>query len=286
MVDDTGHRPDLKVYEYRRLRELVSRRFGIQLSDEKRVLVTNRMGNYLAAKGFDSYTTFLDQLEANRQNELVDDLASLISTNHTYFFRDDAHFTMLRSSVWPALARDADRSRTRDVRVWCAASSTGEEAYSIIFTMLEYFDVRYTAYEAGLLATDISTTALSHAVRGVYDLARTTAVPDSLRFRFMRTCGEGKLEVLPEVRREVHFRKFNLMTPVFPFKKPFHVIFCRNVMIYFDEAARVSLVKRLSDCLTPGGLLFVGPSEAIHGEATLEYVSPSVYRRTVRREGR
>jgi chemotaxis protein methyltransferase CheR len=95
----------------------------------------------------------------------------------------------------------------------------------------------------------------------------------------MRRDADGRMEVLPEVRREVHLRKFNLMMPVFPFKKPFQVIFCRNVMIYFDVATRAGLVNRLTGCLTPGGLLFVGPSEAIHGEPGLEYVRPAVYRR-------
>ena len=283
MADAFVHRPPLHGHEYRRLRDLVSQAFGIQLSDDKQVLVTNRMGNYLISRGFQSYTQFLDQLDAARGGALLDDLASLISTNHTYFFRDEVHFTMLSTSVWPELEHEARRTRTRDLRVWCAASSTGEEAYSILFTMLDYFGPRYTTFEAGLLATDISTAALEHATRGVYDTTRAAAVPAALRDRFMRPGPEGKMEVLPEVRREAHFRKFNLMTSVFPFKKPFHVIFCRNVMIYFDVAARAALVERLCDALVPGGLLFVGPSEAIHGAAGLDYVAPAVYRRKSRR---
>ena len=277
-------RPDIKVHEYRRLRDLVSQHFGIQLSEEKKVLVMNRMGNYLGMQGIRSYTEFLDRLDSDRQGELLDALASLLSTNHTYFFRDDAQFALLRDRVWPELEKEANRNGTRDLRIWCAASSTGEEAYSIVFSMLDYFGARYLSYKAGLLATDISTTALVQAVRGIYNEDRAAAVPESMRVRFMRKCADGGLEVLPEIRREVRFRKFNLMKPVFHFKKPFHVIFCRNVMIYFDAASRAALVKRLSDCLTPGGLLFVGAAEALHGEPLLEYVSPSIYRRRSRRD--
>lgn len=286
MVDTTGRLPQLPVHEYRRLRGLVSGHFGIQLSDEKRVIVMNRMGNYLVNRGFHSYSQFLDQLEAERGGALLDDLASLISTSHTYFFRDEAHFAMLRASVWPAFEGAALRRNLRDLRVWSAACSTGEEPYSILFTMLDYFGRRYSMYEAGLLATDISPAALKHAARGVYDETRVEAVPERMRERYMRKLADGRLEVLPELRREVHFRKFNLMTSVFPFKKPFHVIFCRNVMIYFDAAARARLIKRLCDALEPGGLLFVGPSEAIRGEPGLESVSPTVYRRSVRRKPR
>lgn len=283
MADVLASRLPLHVHEYRRLRDLVGQQFGIQLTDDKQVLVTNRMGNYLVNRGFQSYTQFLDQLENERGGPLLDDLASLISTNHTYFFRDDVHFTMLTTTVWPELEHEARRTRARDLRVWCAASSTGEEAYSMLFTMLEYFGPRYSTFEAGLLATDISTAALDQATRGVYEASRAAAVPSHLRDKYMSRRADGKMEVLPEVRREAHFRKFNLMTAVFPFKKPFHVIFCRNVMIYFDVAARAALVERLRDCLVPGGLLFVGPSEAIHGETGLEYVAPAVYRRKGRR---
>ena len=279
-------RPDLKIHEYRRLRDLVAQHFGIQLSEEKKVLVMNRMGNYLGMRGILSYTEFLDRLDSDRQGELLDDLASLISTNHTYFFRDDAQFAWLRATVWPEMEREMNRNRTRDLRVWCAASSTGEEAYSILFTMLDHFGARYPSYEAGLLATDISTTALAQAARGIYDVNRAAAVPESMRARFMTKRADGRLEILPEIRREVRFRKFNLTKPVFHFKKPFHVIFCRNVMIYFDAASRAGLVNRLSGCLMPGGLLFVGAAEAIHGEPLLEYVSPSVYRRKPRHDRR
>lgn len=271
--------PVLQAYEFRRLRELVRQHFGIHLSDEKHGQVSDRMGHYLSQRGVSTYSEFLDRVESDQRGEQLDELASLISTNHTYFFRDQRQLDLLRTQVWPDLEAEMRQTGNPDLRVWCAASSTGEEAYSILFTMLAYFGERYPSYSAGVLATDISTTALAHAERGIYDDDRAAAVPPGMRAWFMKRRADGRLQVRREIRKEVHFKKLNLMQPVFPFQRPFQVIFCRNVMIYFDEASRAGLCRRLATCLAPGGLLFLGAAETIQGEPSLEYVSPSIYRR-------
>jgi chemotaxis protein methyltransferase CheR len=263
---------------YRRLCRLVQGHFGIHLSKEKQFLVVNRLHTQVLALGFTCYEAFLDHVEADASGAALDLLAGLISTNHTYFFREHAHFDFLQTHALPAIESRL-AAGDNDLRVWCAAASTGEEAYSILMTMLDYFGPRYGLFNAGLLATDLSLEALREAAAGTYTAEQVQRVPVNLRQRCFRRCGPGHYAVLPEVRAEVVFRKFNLTTPRYPFKKPFHVIFCRNVMIYFDAATRRSLVESLYRFTAPGGYLFVGHAETVAADSGYRFVRPAVYQR-------
>ncbi len=238
--------------EYRRLCELVRIHYGINLTDTKRPLIEMRLHGYLDAQGFASPRAYLDHVEADPTGTALDALVSLISTNHTYFFREPAHFDYLRRRVLPELEHQLRRARSNDLRIWCAAAATGEEAYSILITLLEYFGPRYHRLNAGLLASDISTSALAHAASGVYTEQQVDLVPAPFRRRYFRRLSDGRCAVLSQLRDEVLFRRFNLKTERYPFKRPFHVIFCRNVMIYFDRATRKRLVEQLWQCTAPG----------------------------------
>jgi chemotaxis protein methyltransferase CheR len=265
---------------YRRVRDLVQGHCGIHLAHEKRALVVNRLQNHVQALGFDSYDAFLDHVDADVSGAALDTLASLISTNHTYFFREEAHFEFLAAHALPGIESALARERDNDLRLWCAAASTGEEAYSIAMTLFDYFGPRYARYDAGLLATDLSLRALRQAAAGVYTHEQVQRVPPGPRQRYLRPQRDGHWAVAPEVRGEVLFRKFNLMAARYPFKRPFHAIFCRNVMIYFDGPTRRRLVQRLYEFTAPGGYLFVGHSESIDRDATgYRPVRPAVYRR-------
>jgi chemotaxis protein methyltransferase CheR len=265
---------------YVRLCDLVRNQFGIHLAFEKKALVVNRLNNYLQAHGFGSYEVFVDHVEADVSGQELDTLASLIATNHTYFFREEAHFDFLRARALPEIEVRLARAGDGDLRLWCAAAATGEEAYSIAMTMLDYFGVRYGRFDAGLLATDLSLKALRHAAAGAYTAEQAARIPPELRQRYLRPLKDGRWAVTSEVRAEVLFRKFNLMAARYPFKKPFHVIFCRNVMIYFDAPTRRRLVRRLYDFTAPGGYLLVGHSETIDRDAAgYQAVRPAVYRR-------
>jgi chemotaxis protein methyltransferase CheR len=271
---------------YLRLCDLVRSHFGIHLACEKKALVVNRLHNFLQAQGFPSYEAFIDDVEGDSTGQALDTLASLISTNHTYFFREQAHFEFLRAQALPEIETGLARAGDSDLRVWCAAASTGEEAYSIAMTMLDYFGVRYPRFDGGLLATDLSLKALRQAVAGVYTADQVARVPATHRQRYLRLLGDGCWTIAPEVRSEVLFRKFNLMAARYPFKKPFHVIFCRNVMIYFDPPTRRRLVRQLYDFTAPGGYLLIGHSETIETGATgYRPVCPAVFRRPVDKRG-
>ena len=171
-------------------------------------------------------------------------LADLISTNHTYFFREPAHFDFLRTDVLPEIEASLTRGGDNDLRLWCAAASTGEEAYTIVMTMLDSFGPRYACFNAGLLATDLSLKALRQAAAGVYSREQVQRVPPGLRQRYFLPQADGRLAVATPVRAEVLFRQFNLVTGNFAFKKPFHAIFCRNVMIYLDPPAPAGWCRR------------------------------------------
>lgn len=263
---------------YGRICALVRAHFGIHLTAEKRALVVNRLHNHIDVLGLPSYEAYIDHVEADASGQALDVLASLISINHTSFFREEAHFEFLRTRALPEVESRLARAGERDLRLWCAAASTGEEAYSIAMTMLDYFGPRYGRFDAGLLATDLSLRALRHASAGVYTDEQVRRVPPDLRRRYVLPRGDGRWAVAPEVRAEVLFRKFNLTAAHYPFKRPFHLIFCRNVMIYFDRATREKLVQRYWELLRPGGLFFVGLSESLTAlNHQFEYVQPAVY---------
>ncbi|MDY7001639.1 MAG: CheR family methyltransferase, partial [Thermodesulfobacteriota bacterium] len=162
----------------------------------------------------------------------------------------------------------------------CAGCSTGEEAYTLLMLIMEHFGHEYNLWDAGLLATDISAPALAKARAGVYPEEAVSLLPPNLKRKYFLALPGGDLSVNDLLKRELTFRRFNFMNPVFPFKKPFDVIFCRNVMIYFDRPTRDALVRRFHHFTEPGGYLFIGHSESLQRDTCpYDYVMPAVYRK-------
>jgi chemotaxis protein methyltransferase CheR len=274
---------------YRRLGGLVLSRFGIYLAPEKKPLIANRLHRYVRALGLATLDDYVDYLLAEPSGRALDTLADLVACCHTSFFREPGHFEFLRSHILPELESRLDRAAgprdgERDLRLWCAAAATGEEAYSLVMTMLDHFGPHYARFDAGLLATDLSLRALRQASAGSYTPEQVQQVPARLRQCYLRLGDDGRFAVTPAVRSEVLFRKFNLVTHSYPFKKPFHVIFCRNVLIYFDAATRRRVAARLCACLAPGGYLLVGHAERIdpgaEDTALLRPIRPAVYQKS------
>jgi chemotaxis protein methyltransferase CheR len=272
--------PRLSDDEFEQLRGIIYARFGISLSEKKRQLVISRLYDVLQRKKLRNFEEYLNYLAQDQSGQAVSELADRISTNHTFFFREQLHFEVLLSQVLPQTIARLRAEDSPDLRIWCAGCATGEEAYTLAMLLLEYFGLEYPQWSAGVLATDISTHALSFARAGIYPEDRAELVPPTLKYRYFRQKGKGLLAVTDRVRQEVTFRRFNLINPAFPFKKPFHVIFCRNVMMYFDAPAREALVQRLYDATAPGGYLFIGHSEALErSRCPYEYVRPAVYQK-------
>ena len=265
--------------EFNLIRTLVYERFGINLTEAKRSLVVGRLQKTLRQLKFDSFMQFYEHLGQDNSGSALNALINQISTNHTFFYREGAHFTYFRNMVLPEIKLRLQHEQRRDIRLWCAGCSSGEEAYTIIIEMMEFFRSEYNLWDAGVLGTDISAKALNNAAAGVYPYENVKNVPVYAQHYFKKR-HDDKWEVTAAIKKEVTFRRFNLMNKTFPFKKLFHAIFCRNVMIYFDQTTRDGLIKRFHDSLEPGGYLFIGHSESLGREqAQFQYIMPAVYRR-------
>jgi len=265
--------------EFEQIRALLHEQFGIKLADHKQAMVVGRLRKILSQEGYTSFSDFLDSLHKDSTGRELQILIDRMSTNHTFFFRENQHFSFFSSQILPEIAKSLRSKGSSDFRAWCAAASTGEEPYSIMMTMLEYFKEGYSDWKAGLLATDISSRVLEQAGSGVYGEDRMLGIPENLKKRYLQPIENGSWKFKEFVRKEILFRKFNLMN-AFPFKKQFHVIFCRNVMIYFDQPTRNELVKKLYQATAPGGYLLIGHSESIRSaECPYEYVQPAIFRK-------
>jgi chemotaxis protein methyltransferase CheR len=264
--------------DYKFLCDLIYQKSRIHLGADKRILVTSRLAKRLRHHGLSQYGDYCDLLRSPQGGEELQFLIDRISTNHTHFFREEKHFDFLSEVIYPKW--QAESRRTDPFRIWSAASSTGEEAYSIAIHLAEHFapaDSNRWLIEG----TDISTRVLEVAQRGVYEAERLTSVaPDALRRHFQRGTNQwaGHLRVKDDLRRRVRFQHLNLLDGNYPFDRPFDLIFCRNVMIYFDRPTQETLVRLLAEKLAPGCHLFVGHSESLSGvHHALKLVRPAIY---------
>ncbi len=266
--------------EFQELSAIIYDHFGIKVTRKKLILVTSRIHPILLERGFNTHREYIDALKKDASGELLSELANHISTNHTSFYREEDHFAVLMNKALPAIVARKTAAGNHDLRVWCAACSTGEEAYTLQFCLMRFFGKDYGKWKAGVLGTDISMNALAKAKRGIYPVSRLESVPLDVQREFFYKVGPDACEVVPAVKKEMTFRRLNLTNKNYPLKKAFDIIFCRNVMIYFDQALRRELVDRLYEWLTPEGYLFIGHSESVPNiEKKYAYVSPSVYMR-------
>lgn len=277
---DSGMLMRITDEEFELLRSLIYKRFGINLTDQKRSLLVGRLQKVLRQSGHPDFKSYYEALLADSTEQALSLLVDRVSTNHTYFYREKSHFDIFSERALPQLTSVLERQKNRDIRIWCAGCSSGEEAYMLLMLLREHFGGRYSQWDGGILATDISSRVLDIARRGVYPEDRTRMLPEHLLRKYFRKLPDGQYEVAEELRREATFRRFNLMNEVFPFKKPFHIIFCRNVMIYFDDPTRRTLVEKFHKHTAEGGYFFLGHSETLgRGQSLYKYLAPAVYQK-------
>ena len=265
--------------EFQAIRDLVYDRFGINLTNEKKNLVVGRLQKILHTRGFKTFHEYYLYLVEDKTNESISELANQITTNHTFFYRESDHFEYFMKTILPDIVQKKTQANSKDLRVWCAAASSGEEPYNIIMCMMEYFGKDYRLWDAGLLGTDISGKAIKAARTAVYEPYRVQTLPDMYKKKYFHRVGEN-WAVNDDVKKELTLRHFNLMNKKMPFKKPFDCIWCRNVMIYFDNETKLELVGRLYDQTAPGGYLLIGHSETLGRNVTQwKYVCPAVYKK-------
>lgn len=255
-----GREFEFTTSDFSKLQKLVAEHTGIVLSDAKRNMVYGRIARRLRATSIDSFAEYLDRLQDD-EDELVN-FINAVTTNLTAFFREKHHFDYLTTTGFPALEKT--NAASRRIRIWSAGCSTGEEPYSLAMTVKQYFASR-PGWDVKILASDLDTNVIDHGANGIYDADRVKDLPSGILSRwFMRgkEGNQGKVRVKHELQHLIEFRQVNLLQP-WPFKGPFDLIFCRNVVIYFDMPTKIKLFSRYADILVPNGHLFIGHSESL-----------------------
>ncbi|MEZ2127985.1 MULTISPECIES: protein-glutamate O-methyltransferase CheR [unclassified Sinorhizobium] len=252
---------------------------GIKMPPTKLTMLEGRLRRRLRATNISSFDAYCDFLfsENNLEHEVVH-LIDAVTTNKTDFFREAKHFEFMQSRALPALA---DRG-IRTIRTWSAACSTGAEPYTMAMVLAEFTesrsDMQYT-----ILATDLSTDVLQAARRGIYTEDVIAPVPKELQHKYVmvaKQAGRRDVRISPRLRAKIGFARMNLMDEKYPIGDPMHLIFCRNVLIYFDKQTQAGVLSRLCDCLAVGGYMFIGHSESISGfDLPLRQVSNTVFQR-------
>lgn len=267
---------ELSDTQFRRVAALLQEQFGIELPEHKRLSISIRLQTVYQATGglsFDAF--FAERLGQRPDMAVLSELIDKASTNHTYFWREPEHFKLFATVVLPELER---RFRLeRDLRIWCAAAATGEEPVTLSLLTMEYFQCK-GGWRTGVLATDISASALAHARAGVWESQNVLRLPVELR-RHFEPSGPSQMKLRAKAAAELTWRRLNLVARAYPFRQKMHVVFCRNVLIYFDKDTTEAVLQRIHDVLVPGGWLFISHSETIGRDSVFEYVQPGVYRR-------
>jgi chemotaxis protein methyltransferase CheR len=257
--------------DFERVRKLIYQHAGISLSPVKQDMVYSRLARRLRATGKQSFTEYLDALEKNGGDEWERFVNSL-TTNLTSFFREPHHFPIFAEHLRKLGAK-------RPVRVWCSAASTGEEPYSIAMTVAETFGS--DASHVSIVASDLDTNVLATAQKGVYPVERVEKLsPERLRKFFLRGTGsqEGYVSVRPELKKMIEFQRINLLDASYSLRGPLDVIFCRNVMIYFDKPTQYKILSRFAPMMPADGLMFAGHSESfLHAADLFRSLGKTVY---------
>lgn len=257
--------------DFERVRKLIYQHAGISLSPVKQDMVYSRLARRLRATGKNTFAEYLDMLEKGGADEWERFVNSL-TTNLTSFFREPHHF--------PIFADHLQKLGTkRPIRIWCSAASTGEEPYSIAITVLETFGAN--ASHVSIFASDLDTNVLATAQKGVYPLERVEKLsPERLKRFFLKGTGaqEGQVAVRPELKRLIEFQRVNLLEPNWPVRGPLDIIFCRNVMIYFDKPTQYKILSRFAPLMQPDGLMLAGHSESfLHAADLFKSLGKTVY---------
>ncbi len=263
--------------EFRQLAEYIKANYGINLKDEKQALVTGRLHNILAQNNFGNFTEYFEHIISDKTGAAAITLIDKITTNHTFFMREADHFFYFRDKVLPYLKKAVQKN---DLRIWSAGCSSGEEPYTLAMILDEFFGGEKMFWDTKILATDISGRVLEEAQRGIYGSDAVASLPSAWKLNYFKKYDQENVIVADKIRNEVIYRKLNLMDKAFPFRAKFHVIFCRNVMIYFDTPTKLELVRKFYELTEYGGYLFIGHSESLgHDGSGYRYIMPAVYRK-------
>lgn len=268
---------------FARLSTFIQGNYGIKMPEAKRGMLESRLQKRLRKLGmrsFEEYGEYLFSPEGQKKEIVY--MLNQVTTNKTDFFREPAHFEYLYNDVLPKMSANRGIGVRRPLEVWSAGCSSGEEPYTIAMVMAE-FAAANEGFDFNILGTDISMRVLNAAVKGIYKEHLAEPVPERLKKRYLmrsRDRDRCRVRIVPDLRRKVRFKYLNFMNDELNVGKIMDMIFCRNVIIYFERAVQEELIRKLCDNLATGGLLFLGHSETLHGMSfPLKSVAPMVYRK-------
>jgi len=265
--------------EFNDISSYVRERYGINLTEKKKMLVATRLNFVFGKYDVANYGEYFDMVKENIAGDMMVEFLNRITTNHTFVNREAHHFEFMKTDVLPYI--EAFEGGTKDLRIWSAGCSNGAEPYSIAMTVEDYLGQRKNGWDTTILATDISNDILQKAKYGKFPIEDLKTAPKTWILNYFDKASSEEFIVKESLRKEVLFRRLNLMNK-FPFKKKFHLIFCRNVMIYFDADVKHALAEKFYDQLEVGGYLFIGHSETLDRNKTkFKYIKPAIYRKEI-----
>ena len=248
--------------------------YGIDLS-KKRQLIEGRLSNMVERKGLKSFTEYMNTIKRNDKSE-ISLLINKLTTNYTYFYREENHFKYLKEVILPF---EEQTNKLKTISIWSAGCSSGEEPYTLAMIIDDYFQFKKTGWKVQILATDISENVLEKAKEAIYTEESIKNLPSSYKTKYFKKSADNKFEVTPEIKNQIVFKTFNLMEPITA-KNKYNVIFCRNVMIYFNAVTKTNLVNKFYEATQPNGHLMIGHAETIQrGQSKYKYICPAIYKK-------
>jgi len=269
--------------EFRKLGEYIHTRYGIKMPPVKKTMLEARLQKRLRTLGMSSFSEYSKYLFSpdGLKDELVN-MVNMVTTNKTDFFREPQHFDYLVEEALPTIEREWGGGIRRPLKIWSAGCSTGEEPYTMAMVLSEYA-AKHSGFSFEVMGSDISTTVLEKAKTAIYKHFKVDPVPMELKKKYLlrnRDRSRDEVRIVPELRRQVHFRRINFIEDDFGLREKMDIIFCRNVIIYFDRPTQEKLLNRLSGHLRDQGFIFMGHSETLSGlNVPLRPVVPTVYRK-------
>ncbi|KNZ41749.1 CheR family methyltransferase [Acetobacterium bakii] len=265
----------LRDNEFTAITSYIQLNYGVDLR-KKRHLIEGRLANHIAQLGYENYMDYFEFAKSDKKGNEIIVLINKLTTNHTYFLRENDHFEYYKRTLLPWVD---DTLKSKDLRVWSAGCSSGQEPYTLAMITRDYLATRNKTWDSTILASDISDKVLLMAKAGIYSKEELSKIPEEWKKKHFQPYDDDNLVVTDSLRSGVAYRNFNLLSK-FQFKKPFHAIFCRNVMIYFDLPTKNEVVRKFYDALLPGGYFFIGQSESLSScDHPFKYVMPSVYKK-------
>ncbi len=262
--------------DFTKLSSYIKKNYGIDLTAKEKLIV-GRLSVPILEMGFTSFNQYVEHITTSKKQSDIDFMLDKLTTNFTYFMRENSHFEYIMSTVLPQLEKT---KKDKVLGIWSAGCSYGHEPYTLAICMHEYFGSRISEWDTRILATDISTQALNHAQQGIYTSDSLGSLPAEWLSKYFQPVGnDGSYSVKDNIKKTVIYRQFNLMEPIL-FKTKFDFIMCRNVMIYFDRETKKALTDRFYDATNPDGYLFIGHSENLTDIQTrYKSVSYSTYKK-------